>query len=176
MSALLSLASLSGTGCIVAEPPDYGPAQRSPIFMYNPHPNPWSVQVLSRLSTGNPPVSTIVPFGATVRSEDAGEQLVALRYLDYQHGAQFPISKLLAPATLEDERQIVFDIIPSRDFPLGGCHSITIMAMHLSSYNQDAGKFDGPPEDLAQESWIVSVDNVDGTFRVADCPLSTAEQ
>jgi hypothetical protein len=177
VAALLSLASLSGTGCIVAEPPDYGPAQRSPIFMYNPFPNPYSLQVLKQASTGTPPVSTTVRFGATVRSEDAGEQIVALCYFDYNHaGSSYIFPKVLPPLTLEDERQIAFDITPSRDLGVG-CHTITIIVMHYSSWNQDAAKFDGPPDDLAQETWFVSVDDgPDGSIKVQDCPLSTAEQ
>jgi hypothetical protein len=177
VSALLSLASLSGTGCIVADPPDYGPAQRSPIFMYNPSPNPYSLQVLSRTSTGSPPVAPTVRFGATVRSEDAGEQLVALCYFDYKHAnSAYIFPKVLPPLTLEDERQIAFDITPNRDLE-PGCHTVTIMVMHYSSWNQDAATFQGPPDDLAQETWFVSVDDgPDGTFKVKDCPLSTAEQ
>lgn len=178
VSALLSLASLSGTGCIVADPPDYGPAQRSSIFMYNPHPNPWSLQVLSRTPTGSPPVSPIVQFGMTVRSEDAGEQIVALRYFDYNHtGLEGPKVKplVLPPLTLEQERNIAFDVTPKSDLQ-PGCHTITIMVMHYSSWNQVTGKFEGPPEDLAQETWFVSVDDTpDGSIKVDDCPLSITE-
>ena len=174
--ALISLAALVSTSCIVAEPPDYGPAQRSPIFMYNPHPNPWSLQVLSRTATGSPPVAPTVTFGVTVRSEDAGEQLVALRYIDYNHGSAYPVPRVLPPLTLEDERQIPFDITPQRDLD-EGCHTVTIMVMHYSSWNQDTARFEGPPEDLAQETWFVSVDDgPEGSIKVKDCPLSTAEQ
>jgi len=177
VSALLLFASLSETGCIVAEPPDYGPAQRSSIFMYSPRPNPWSLQVLSRTPTGSPPVAQTVKLGVTVRSEDAGEQLVALRYIDYNHTLTPQVDpRVLPPLTFDQERQIAFDITPRADLPVPGCHTITIMAMHYSSWNQATKKFEGPPEDLAQETWFVSVDDTpDGTIKVQDCPLSSTE-
>jgi len=177
VSALLALASLSGTGCIVADPPDYGPAQRSPIFLYNPFPNPYSLQVMSRTATGSPSPSPTVRFSVTVRSEDAGEQIVALCYFDYKHaGSSYIFPKVLPALTLEDERQIAFDITPNRDLE-PGCHTITFLVMHYSSWNQDTFTFQGPPEDLAQQTWFASVDDgPDGTVEVKDCPLSTAEQ
>src|SRR5690348_3149900 len=91
--ALSALTPLSATGCIVADAPDYGSPQRSSILMYNPVPtNPASLQALTR----NDPSPTA--YGATTKSEDAGEQFVAIYVVDYKHANERFLDTYVMPA------------------------------------------------------------------------------
>lgn len=172
MLALSTLAALQTTGCIVADAPDYGSPSRSPIFMYNPVPNnPGSVQLLTRQ-----PIPPTVAFGASVKSEDAGEQIFAALFFDYKHEGERKFdSRVLPPLTIETERLVSFVITPSRDFPMAKtCHTITLLVTHLSSWDQVNNKLTGPVEDQASVTWFASVDD-DGTTPVASCPTSATE-
>jgi len=166
--ALSTLSPLGITGCLVAEAPEYGSPQRSPIFMFNVKPNTGSLQELNRMQVS-------VPFGATVRSEDAGEQIVATFFFDYKHADERSDSWVLPPLTIEQDRDITFHVTPSRDFQeTNTCHTITLMVTHLSSWDQIAKRFKGPPEDLASATWFISV-NDEGITLVKDCPTASTE-
>jgi len=168
--ALSTLATLSTTGCIVADAPNYSAPQRSPIFLFNPRPTPGSLQFLTR-EPADP-----VAFGATVRSEDAGEQLYAVLYFDYKHEGEYVHDETpLQPLTIEQERPIAFYVAGSRTFlQPKTCHTVTLMVMHLSSYDQQTNQFKGPPDDLASVTWFASVDD-DGTILLKDCPTAAGE-
>src|SRR5690349_20710558 len=76
-SLLLGFVSLFAPSCIVADPPEYSSAvQRAPeLDLYNASP-----AILKILEVT---ANQVVPINVPVRSEDAGEQLVALLFLDY---------------------------------------------------------------------------------------------
>jgi hypothetical protein len=169
--ALSTFATLSTTGCIVADAPDYGAPQRSPIFMFNPHPAPGSLQFLTR-EPADP-----VEFGATIKSEDAGEQLASVLYFDYKHRGEHVYDENipLPPLTIEQERPVKFYVDGSRSFlEPKTCHTVTLMVMHLSSYDQETNQFKGPPDDRASVTWFASVDD-DGTILLKDCPTAAGE-
>jgi hypothetical protein len=169
--ALATLAPLPATGCIVADAPEYGSPQRSSIFIYQPvPPNPGSLQLLTRDQEPK-------PYGATVRSEDAAEQIVALYFVDYKHTSERLLaSYFMPPYTFEQERTISRSLTPSRDFVglANGCHTITLVVTHYSSWDQDSQKVVGPPEDTAGVTWFVSVDD-DGSALLSKCPSASNE-
>lgn len=171
MLALSTLAALETTGCIVADAPEYGSPSRSPISIFNPDPNPGSVQLLTRQ-----PIPPSKAFGATVKSEDAGEQIFAALFLDYKHEGERKFdSQVLQPLTIEQERNVRFVLTPSSDFPESNpCHTITLLITHLSSWDQFTNQFTGPADDLASVTWFVTIDD-DGTTPIARCP-STANE
>src|SRR6185369_13129761 len=146
---------------------------RSPIFMFHPIPsNPGSVQPLSRKD----PLS--VAFGATVKSEDAGEQIFTALFFNYKHvGERKYDSQVLKAQTIEQERQIIFNITPSRDFPavpVNTCLTITLLVTHLSSWDQSTNQFKGPVDDLASVTWFATIDD-DGGALVVNCPTPSTE-
>jgi hypothetical protein len=169
--ALSTLGTLSTTGCIVADAPDYGAPQRSPIFLFNPHPTPGSLQFLT-LKPAEP-----IAFGATIKSEDAGEQLASVLYFDYKHKNErvYDENVPLPPLTIEQERPVTFYVDGSHSFlEPKTCHTVTLMVMHLSSYNQETNQFEGPADDRASVTWFASMDD-DGTTLVQDCPTAAGE-
>ena len=168
--ALSTLGTLSATSCIVADAPEYGSPQRSPIFMFEPVPtNPASVQLLTRDMEPK-------AFGATIRSEDAGEQIVATFFIDYKHaGERLLATYVLQPYTLEQERKIQRYVTPSREFStINTCHTITLLVTHYTSWDQENTRFVGPTEDLASVTWFVSYED-DGSTVVSKCPSAANE-
>lgn len=167
--ALLLLAPLFTTGCIIAEAPEYGEPQRTPIFMSDPTPSPANLQVL--LNTQPFPTA----FTVTVRSEDAGDRLHSALYVDYKQ--RTPVKQSLVehhshPAsTFSNPRPITYLVSPNSLFFLGAvCHSLTLMVMHESSWDDAALAPKGAPEDLAQMTWFVSVNDLNQNTLLSSCP------
>jgi hypothetical protein len=163
------LAPLFTTGCIIAEAPEYGEPQRTPIFMSDPTPSPANLQLLV---TTTPPLAT--SFQVTVRSEDAGDRLHSALYVDYKHRP--PKQSLMEhhshPAsTFSIPRPITYLVSPESLFFTGAvCHSLTLMVMHESSWDDTAQVPKGAPEDLAQMTWFVSVNDINQNTLLSRCP------
>ena len=156
---LAALSSLSTTGCIVAEAPDYGPSQRTPIYLSDPHPTPSNLQVLDDKSG---PQS--ISFGVTFRSEDAGEGVISVMYIDYKHlpPQQAKLDKHYHPAsTFDNPRPVTYPVAASsfagRDEV---CHSLTLMLMHESGWDDQNNVPRGTPSDLATITWFTSVNDM----------------
>ncbi len=169
--ALVTLAPLALTGCIIAEAPDYGNTPRSPVFMSQPFPNPGSLQVLSTQSP-----SGTTSFQVTVRSEDAGDDLVSALYGDYKHTGEFLYNwHIHPPQTFEQERHITYPVSPADPrFIDRPCHTITLMVMHFDSWDQTKSEPKASSDDLASMTWFVSIDD-DGSATLKECPTSSSE-
>src|SRR6478735_10198698 len=111
---------LFSQSCIVADPPEYrSPQQTRPVLnMYSAVPPATHTLVVSSQVQNNPPTA----FTVQVRSEDAGEDLRALFFLDYQLPGQSKLVGLPIPASTYDNvnRNIKWPWTPSKDKP--GCH------------------------------------------------------
>jgi hypothetical protein len=168
----IALSPVFASGCIVAEAPDYGPSQRTPIYLSEPHPTPSNLQILTNTTT---PMG--IAFGVTVRSEDAGEDIVSVMYIDYKHGPvrQSILDKHHHPAsTFDNPRPITYPATVS-DFAGhdGVCHSLTLMVMHESGWSEDEDVPIGSPSDLATMTWFTSVNDMGSPL--SSCPMTATE-
>jgi hypothetical protein len=173
-SLLLSSIMLFSQGCIVADPPEYrAPGQTRPeLNVYSAVPT--AIQALTVYS--NPPVATniSVPF----RSEDAGEQLRALFFLDYQvpkagetqPGQDRLVGQTIPPSTYDNTDRAISHLWLPDTTP--GCHFLTLIVAHRSSFldsNEDRLDPRKADEDAAMVTWTVNVDPADGRTLI-NCP------
>jgi hypothetical protein len=162
----------AATGCLDTAPTYTAPVQSPPIILGNQvTPSTLSVQTIN-LSDPQPPVPLKVPF----RSIDAGEDLVAILWRDYDptkpqttiNDTQWLDAKGGLPADSrpldEQDRVVTFDWDPSPS-PFHGCHTVTMHLAHESTYPIDptTGKFQ-PGKiaatnqyDIAQVTWFFDV-------------------
>lgn len=168
---------LFAESCIVADPPEYQtPLRTRPVLnVYSAFPT----QTHALITSTEPPVKT--KFTVPVRSEDAGEPLRAVFFLDYQmprRGTQFGEVKLVSktiPASTYDNpgRTIEYEWIPVTK----GCHYLSLVVAHRSSFlesDEDQLNPKYADEDAAIVTWTVGIDPpVSGALE--NCPtLDTA--
>jgi len=163
---------LFSQSCIVADPPEYRtPGQTRPVLnVYSAAPT--ATQALVVLTADKLPVR----FTVQVRSEDAGEDLRALFFLDYQLPGQYKLISKSVPASTYDNvsRDISYDWPPSKD--KRGCHFLSLVVAHRSSFlaNDDdklnPAKAD---DDAAIVTWTVNVDPP-ADFALENCPTASA--
>jgi hypothetical protein len=169
----LSLASimLFAGSCIVADPPEYrAPGQTRPVLnTYGAVPTQTQALILDA-SAGKQPKTT---FTVQVRSEDAGEPLRAVLFLDYQmKPGEQRINSLPVPASTYDnvDRFISFEWTPY----VTGCHFVTLVVAHQSSFLKGDEIQLNPlraDDDAALVTWTVNVavSSSDATT-IASCP------
>jgi hypothetical protein len=163
----LVLGSLSGTGCLIAEAPTYGAPRRT-------------VPVIDDLSVTPPPSLFLYiqagarqEFNMTVRSEDAGESLIAAWVVDYGH----PMRAIPLGATQEvpprpaDQPKTLTPYFVPNGLVTKGCHSLTLLVMHHSSYNDVTRSpyEDVADDDVAAITWFIDVETMGGGEPVP-CP------
>jgi hypothetical protein len=163
-------ASCFTTGCIIPEAPEYGPARQTPVFVEanSIFPNPLSMQRYD--TTGNP-----AEFRMTVRSEDAGTELVSALYVDYKHKNGFYVDhkEHKPPETFDKERLISWTYnLAGLDGP--SCHIFTVTVLHATGWDFENNKQIGSPPDLAAVSWYARI-NDDGSGLLVDCPDVSTE-
>ena len=157
--------------CIVADPPEYrNPVQTRPLLnVYLAVPSTQQILVVdSTLGT---------KFTVPVRSEDNGEDLTALFFLDYQvHPGEFRLLSQNIPASTYDntDREATFTWKPMGDH--AGCHYISLIVAHRGSFQNVDGDHLDPAageRDAAIVSWIVNVGPTVGQENtLKDCPVS----
>jgi hypothetical protein len=169
---------LFSQSCIVADPPEYrAPGRTRPVLnVYSAVPT--ATQVLSVPST------SLVPFTVQVRSEDAGEGLKGVFFLDYQmraslnppHGRELVLNSNTIPASTYDNegRNVKYTWSPAAT-QTTGCHFISLIVAHESSFYLNDNSQLNPSyadDDAAIVTWTVNVNPPDdGTLR--DCPTKT---
>ena len=162
---------LFSQSCIVADPPEYrSPQQTRPVLnMYSAVPPATHTLVVSSQVQNNPPTA----FTVQVRSEDAGEDLRALFFLDYQlPGQRKLVSKQITASTyLDTGRDIRFDWSPDKKD--AGCHFLSLVVAHTDTFlnNIDDDKLDPKKadDDAAIATWTVNVDPP-ADFALENCP------
>jgi len=157
------------SSCIVADPPEYRTAlQTRPVLdVYSAAPT--ATHALTVLTQP----ATIHNFSVPFRSEDAGEELRALFFIDYEMPGEDRLnSQKIPPSTYDNEsREWKYPWIPSTT---PGCHYLTLVMAHRSTF-QDADEDELIPalaaDDAAMVTWVVSVNPKDpASSTLENCP------
>lgn len=154
--------------CIVADPPEYrAPGQTRPVLnMYSAAPTQTQLLVVDASQGRNPTVN----FSVQVRSEDAGEPLRAVFFLDYQMKSrtdppqlgEFNLATKTIPASTYDNvgRFFSFPWLPTSSPKVSGCHYLTLIVAHRSSFQEESEVHLDPrfaDDDAALVTWTVNV-------------------
>jgi hypothetical protein len=145
------------TGCLVAEAPEYGPAQQRPPVVYAEQVTP-PLYRLYVFDPGAPPMPIVVP----VRSEDAGDDLVGSLWVDWHMPDRKPLPvwdyPIPASSFDDDKRSWSFSYGPDDNIEPNCGHTLTLLLMHASNYDarkkvpkEDAGW------DVASVTWQLNV-------------------
>jgi len=162
----MSLAS----GCIVANPPEYlNPVQTRPVLDIG-QADPGTSQVLV-VQTGEK-----VAFSVPVRSEDAGEDLRAVFFVDQGPGSPgiFQNSQAIPASTYSDTnpRAVTFDWTVPALTP--GCHLLTLTVAHRLSFDPKHDDVLNPKDqdDAAIVNWWLNASPAPGIpdSTLVNCP------
>jgi hypothetical protein len=173
LASALAAASLT-SGCLVPEAPEYGAPRQTPVFVEadSIFPNPRSMQQY-RNAEGNQ-----AEFRMNVRSEDAGDELVSVLYLDYKHkSAHYIDHKNYKPQSFDQQRLISWThVFPDPNIGQGPeCHLFTVTVLHAAGWDFENNKQIGTPADLAAVSWYARFNDDDGSGLLTDCPDASVE-
>jgi hypothetical protein len=153
--------SLLAAGCVVADPPDYGVPRQTPPFLDLNNADP-SVFGLVKLESGGPGSVTV-----RVRSEDAGDPLVAQLFFNYATGTQRTAgTNLKIPASTFDDTSRSVTVTYFVPTDLKGCQQLSLAVQHFSTYGSS------DTSDVAIATWTVAID-LDDSDLVSDCPSKT---
>jgi len=155
--------SLLAAGCVVADPPEYGVARQTPPFLELSGASPKVFGLLELVGGGQGTVS--VP----VRSEDAGDPLVAQLFFNYATPDQRPAggTNFKIPASTFDDTSrsaSVSYFIPTDD-AMKGCQQLSLVVQHFSTYGTS------DTADVAIATWTVVIDPDDSGDVATDCKL-----
>jgi len=157
--------------CVVADPPEYRtPVQTRPVLnVYSAVPT--ATHALVVYASSKTPTS----FTVQVRSEDAGEDMRALFFLDYQLAGHSKLISKPIPASTYDNtgRNIQYDWPPpaKTDF---GCHFLSLIVAHRSSFladNEDKLDPRFADDDAAIVTWTVNI-NPQPDLALENCPTT----
>ena len=175
--ARLSLLALStllfATSCIVASPPQYrDPVQSRPqLNVYAATPQTQQVVVIDTTSKAG------TKFSVPVQSEDGGDDLSGVFFLDYQVTAAeaFLAQVRLTASTFDDVgREATFTWTSTMPRGKTGCHYVSLIIAHRSSFlDDDTTHLDKAKgvKDGAIVTWVVNVNPPAGQEQtLIDCP------
>ncbi|HET7539499.1 MAG TPA: hypothetical protein VFK05_06495 [Polyangiaceae bacterium] len=164
-------------GCIVADPPQYQtPLRTRPVLdVYGAQPTAThALYVYTDTPTVQAPKFTV-----GVRSEDAGEPLRAVFFLDYQmpqRGTQRGEYKLVSktiPASTYDNKDRVAEYTWT-PMTTKGCHYLSLVVAHRSSFLESDEDHLDPryaDEDAAIVTWTIGLDPPIGGA-LENCPTA----
>lgn len=173
-ASLLGLSTmLFASNCIVADPPEsHDPVQSRPqLIVYRADPPTQQILVV------DPNSSLGTKFNVPFRSEDGGEDLTGVFFLDYQviPGELFQASLNLTASTFDNTERAATYIWR----PVGikeGCHYMSLVVAHRGSFlNGDAIHLDKTKgdQDAAIVTWVVNVGPAAGQeHTLLNCPVS----
>jgi hypothetical protein len=146
-------------GCLFPAPPEFREPEKTPPFLWGPIPATTEVQ---SVKSGDRFVINV-----NVRSEDAGDDLVALLFLNYlvegQQVGGFNWSSVKA-GTLSEERHISMSWqIPDRPTP-GTCEQLSLVVSHFSNFD---GGLPVDDSDVDVVTWWLDINETEWT--VAGC-------
>lgn len=166
LSLVAAFASML-SGCIVDDPPPYVAPQKTRPRLEYTRASPGLDQVIV-VNTGDR-----VKFEIPVTSEDAGEELYALLFLDDEQNG--PINNGRMPAsTLDDPNERKFSLLWTVRRVDAGCHRIVLRVTHFSNIvpNTDNELFD--KKDLDEAYWFANVNvNPENANSLVDCPQAS---
>ncbi len=164
-SLLVGVVAVISSACIVSDPAEYGVAKQTPPFLNATKALP------SVLKTHPVKLGETIHFNVPLRSEDAGEELLAQVFVDRgvpqkENPRGF---REIAPGRLDDgERPIDIPVDVVVADP--GCHSLTMVVTHKS--NLDEKNQPKKDDDTAVLTWWVNVDDDEGKTLMGECPSS----
>jgi hypothetical protein len=160
--------------CIVADPPEYRtPVRTRPVLnVYSAAPTTTKVLVVDNMigPTRNVPIRFNVP----IQSEDAGEDLRALFFLDYGTSSQDELlGKTIAASTYDNTgRAATLTWTPNR--VSDGCHFVTLVVAHVSTFLADDDDRLDPSKadaDASLLTWTVNMNPpADSQDTLPNCP------
>jgi len=161
--------ALLAAGCIVADPPDSSDPEKTPPLLLLGQADPPVYQVKG-LSTkdGSPPLQINVP----VRSEDAGDQLLALLFVNWNMGLEdSAVAKVLVgPSTFDDTDRMISAVWDYTEIPTRGCTQLAMLVTHYTNYDWIHSAYINP-SDVAIATWFFNVDDEPlGTNPLSGCP------
>ncbi|HEY4159966.1 MAG TPA: hypothetical protein VGM29_17765 [Polyangiaceae bacterium] len=152
--------------CILADAPQFvTPGQRAPVLdLFDAAPP--ILKVLT-VKDGDPPVLLNVP----VRSEDAGEQLFAVPWVDYGTPQQRLITVFRIGASTYDDSTRAVGYSWSADGLGSGCHRLSLLVAHESSFDSNLQVISSRKSDVAIATWLVAANEQPGMpINFDDCP------
>jgi hypothetical protein len=168
-SLLVGVSGLTFSGCLVAEPPDFGVPKKTPPRLDLVHAEPPITQILN-VSTDE---TATREFKVPVRSEDLGDPLIATLNLNYNtRWAQVVgIANFLYASTFDDETREI--TVPWLVRASAGCQQLTLRVTHLSSTGPDASVAQGE-KDIAIATWWLNVTDPTAPVpaKLDDCPAN----
>jgi len=162
LSLVAALPMLSG--CLVDDPPAYRAPQQTPPRIVGTRATPRLDQILQATSR------FVQPFRVPIVSEDAGEGLTAMLFVDLAtDSGRLPYADgltTLPPSTLDaGERTLSLDWTPNS---APGCHRLTLRVAHTSSW---VGTVLTNQADLDEVYWFAKLDATpDNANSLVDCP------
>lgn len=157
--------------CLIEDPPPYTEPQQTPPWLDLRQAVPLIDQVIVRNS------GDFVAFNVPVRSEDAGDGLVAYLVRNWMgDGLDFTRIEGVAqvgPSTLDDlDRDLLFDWSVGTAEELNGCQRLTLLVTHNA--NIDAKLVVSDKNDLAMAVWWANINTDAATSgMLQNCPLAT---
>jgi hypothetical protein len=162
-------------GCLIEDPPPYAEPQKTPPWLDLRRAVPFIDQVLVNKS------GDTVQFNVPVRSEDAGDLVLASLLVDYKGEGSIKervITVEVEPSTFDDmDRAIVFPWTIPNFKDREGCHRLTLMVTHASNVS-----FEDFPEpfdktDLAVAVWWINIDTeAEASSQLLECPGTERRQ
>jgi len=167
LSLGLLLISMLG-GCIIEDPPPYTEPKRTPPRLDLRQAAPLIDQVIVTRSGDN------VAFNVPVASEDAGDPIQGILFLDLNLGNENALLKakgiaFLDPSTLDDTMREPWSLEWQVDPGLSGCHRLTLVVTHLSNFGDNYKVKDKTDQAIAV--WWANV-NAPDPQTLVQCPLA----
>jgi hypothetical protein len=158
-------------GCLVDDPPPYvAPQETAPRLDYTE-----ALPGLDQLLVASYP--DLITFEMPFTSEDAGEQLYAVLWLDYDgvEGEQLN-SRFFPPSTLADTSRRVLSLtwkVQERIVP--GCHRFTLRVSHVGNTGTSPDVFD--KNDLAEAYWLANLNvTAENANSLVNCPQASTRR
>jgi hypothetical protein len=151
--SLLALAVSTLPSCLVDDPPPYAAPKQTPPRLDTVKALPLMNQIL----VANKGES--IPFLIPVESEDAGQKLSCLLFLDYTGSGGWDRldGTPLAPATLDDPPRTISLHWDVPNSIVAGCHRITLRVTHEPNLNVNDFPSVYDTHDLAEAYWWANV-------------------
>lgn len=162
--------ALLAAGCVVADPPPFSdPAKTPPVLsLGEANPPVYQIQPLSLTSE-----TKLVLINVPVRSEDAGDDLVALLFVNWNVASNetaSPIAKAREPASTFNDTGRSIEMVWDYQKTTPGCWQLTMLVTHESNYDWIRSSY-GNPADIAIATWFFNVeDDPPGTNPLSGCP------
>jgi len=170
--SLVAACLLTLPGCLVDDPPPFPESKQTPPRLDYHNALPLLDQIIVAHSGDD------LPFSIPVASEDAGDGLSALLFMDYSGGRASPIvpGESIPPSTLDETNRmpVTLDWVVPKNVYSPGCHRLTLRVTHIS--NIDTNIYPGvrDPADLAEAYWWLNLDADPAPGKMlVDCPLAS---